>query len=102
MTATKITVGNVEIASLSDGLLEFDLCNFFPDIPAADWVPFHDHLTPERKVSFNLACFLVRSEGKTIAVDTGLGAKDTPKPPGANCWTTSPATASPPTTLTPS
>ena len=81
MTASKITIGNVEIASLSDGLLEFDICNFFPDIPAADWEPFHDHLTPERKVSFNLACFVVRSEGKTIAIDTGLGAKDTPETP---------------------
>ena len=64
MAASKITIGNVEIASLSDGLLEFDICNFFPDIPASEWEPFHDHLTPDRKVSFNLACFLVRSEGK--------------------------------------
>ena len=81
MAASKITIGNVEIASLSDGLLEFDICNFFPDIPASEWEPFHDHLTPDRKVSFNLACFLVRSEGKNIAIDTGLGAKDTPETP---------------------
>ena len=81
MAASKITVGNVEIASLTDGLLEFDICNFFPDIPASEWEPFHDHLTPDRKVSFNLACFLVRSEGKNIAIDTGLGAKDTPETP---------------------
>ena len=81
MTASKITIGNVEIASLTDGILEFDICNFFPDIPASDWEPFHDHLTPDHKVSFNLACFLIRSEGKTIAVDTGLGAKDTPETP---------------------
>ena len=81
MAASKITIGNVEIASLSDGLLEFDICNFFPDIPASDWEPFHDHLTPDRKVSFNLACFLVRSEGRNIAIDTGLGAKDTPETP---------------------
>ena len=81
MAASKITVGNVEIASLTDGLLEFDICNFFPDIPVSEWEPFHDHLTPDRKVSFNLACFLVRSEGKNIAIDTGLGAKDTPETP---------------------
>ena len=81
MAASKITIGNVEIASLSDGLLEFDICNFFPDIPASDWEPFHDHLTPDRKVSFNLACFLVRSDGRNIAVDTGLGAKDSPETP---------------------
>ena len=30
MAGNKITIGNVEITSLSDGILEFDLCNFFP------------------------------------------------------------------------
>ena len=37
----------------------------------------------ERQVRFNLACFLVRSEGKTILVDTGLGPKpaDSPETP---------------------
>jgi hypothetical protein len=29
----RITIGNVEITALSDGALEFDLCNFFPAIP---------------------------------------------------------------------
>ena len=33
MPGNKLTIGNVEITSLSDGLLEFDLCNFFPAIP---------------------------------------------------------------------
>ena len=28
-----IRVGDVEIVALSDGMLEFDLCNFFPTIP---------------------------------------------------------------------
>ena len=35
MASDKLTIGNVEITSLSDGILEFDLCNFFPDIPGA-------------------------------------------------------------------
>ena len=37
MASDKLTIGNVEITSLSDGILEFDLCNFFPDIPEDDW-----------------------------------------------------------------
>ena len=37
MPSPKITIGNVEIISLSDGVLEFDLCNFFPDLPAETW-----------------------------------------------------------------
>jgi len=45
MANNKIRVGNVEILSLSDGLLEFDLCNFFPTIPQEQWHPYEAHLT---------------------------------------------------------
>ena len=31
MAGNQVRVGNVEITSLSDGILEFDLCNFFPN-----------------------------------------------------------------------
>lgn len=80
MTAQKMMVGNVEITSLSDGAMEFDLCNFFPAISAENWLPYPEHLTPEHRVRFNLACFLVRSEGHTILVDTGLGPKPADSP----------------------
>ena len=83
MAGNRLTVGDVEIISLSDGALAFDLCNFFPTVPEENWQPYEDLLTPERQVKFNLACFLVRSDGKTILVDTGLGPKpaDAPETP---------------------
>ena len=83
MPDNTLTVGNVSITSLSDGLLEFDLCNFFPSVPEDDWQPYRDHLSPKGKVSFNLAAFLIRSDGKNILVDTGLGPKpaDAPETP---------------------
>jgi glyoxylase-like metal-dependent hydrolase (beta-lactamase superfamily II) len=83
MAGNRITIGNVEITSLSDGVLEFDLCNFFPSVPAGKWHPYEEHLTPERHVRFNLACFLVRSDGRNIVVDTGLGPRpaDAPETP---------------------
>lgn len=83
MASNTVRVGNVEITSLSDGILEFDLCNFFPSIPEDSWQPYQAHLTSERKVRFNLASFLVRSEGRNIVVDTGLGPKpaDAPETP---------------------
>ena len=82
MEAQKVIVGNVEITSLSDGALEFDLCNFFPTVPGEEWNPYQQHLMPERRVRLNLACFLVRSEGRSILVDTGLGPRpaDGPDP----------------------
>ena len=70
-----VRVGNVDILSLSDGMLEFDLCNFFPTIPPDDWHRYESHLTGEHKVRFNLGSYLIRADGRTILVDTGLGPK---------------------------
>ena len=81
MASDKLTIGNVEITSLSDGILEFDLCNFFPDIPGDDWKGQESHLSASHGVLFNLACFLIKSDGHIIAVDTGLGPKQTPETP---------------------
>ena len=73
MASHTLTIGNVEISSFSDGVIEFDLCNFYPSIPADNWKPYEYALTPDHGVSFNMASFLVRSDGRTILVDTGLG-----------------------------
>jgi len=80
----RVTVGKVEVTALSDGMLEFDLCNFFPDHKSdAEWQPYAQHLTAEHKVRFNLASYLLRSDGRTILVDTGMGARpvDAPETP---------------------
>ena len=83
MAPNVIRIGNVEIMQLSDGMLEFDLCNFFPTIPGEDWRGHESHLTPEHKVRFNLGSYLIRSNGRNILVDTGLGPRpaDTPDVP---------------------
>jgi glyoxylase-like metal-dependent hydrolase (beta-lactamase superfamily II) len=83
VTNNIVRVGNVEIMALSDGLLEFDLCNFFPTIPQDDWQPYESHLTPDHHVRFNLGSYLIRTEGRTVLVDTGLGPRpvDTPDVP---------------------
>jgi glyoxylase-like metal-dependent hydrolase (beta-lactamase superfamily II) len=80
MASDTIHIGNVEILSLSDGLLEFDLCNFFPTIPEEHWRPYESHLTAERHVRFNLGSYLIRADGRTILVDTGLGPKPAEMP----------------------
>src|SRR5206468_995237 len=88
-----IRVGDVEIMALSDGMLEFDLCNFFPTIPHDDWRPYESHLTEAHKVRFNLGSYLIRSDGRTVLVDTGLGPKpaDAPDAPWASsCMTSRP------------
>jgi glyoxylase-like metal-dependent hydrolase (beta-lactamase superfamily II) len=75
MARNVIRVGDVEIMSLSDGMLEFDLCNFFPTIEHEEWHQYGSHLTAAQKVRFNLGSYLIRSDGRTVLVDTGLGPK---------------------------
>jgi glyoxylase-like metal-dependent hydrolase (beta-lactamase superfamily II) len=75
VTNHNITVGNVEITSLSDGHLNFDPCAFFPSIDAGEWGPYPEALTGEHRVDLNIGSFLVRSDGRTILVDTGMGPK---------------------------
>src|SRR5437867_7601449 len=97
-----IRVGDVEILALSDGSLEFDLCNFFPTIPEDEWQPYGAHLTEAHKVRFNLGSYLIRADGRTILVDTGLGPPPRTRPTcrGASCCATSPPTACGPTRST--
>ena len=66
-------VGNVEILALSDGSIRFTPADFFPTIPEEAWDPYREYFTPEGEMIMNLGCFLLRSEGKTILIDTGLG-----------------------------
>ena len=73
MTAHTISVGNVEIAALSDGYLRFTPDNFFPSVPAERWEEYRDQLTADGKLELNVGSFLVRSEGRVILVDTGIG-----------------------------
>src|SRR5437867_12957003 len=80
MANNVIRVGDVGIMALSDGMLEFDLCNFFPTIPPDSWRQYESHLTEEHKVRFNLGSYLIRSDGRTILVDTGLGPKPADAP----------------------
>jgi glyoxylase-like metal-dependent hydrolase (beta-lactamase superfamily II) len=79
MASNVIRVGDVEIMALSDGTLEFDLCNFFPAIPEEHWQSHEAHLIDHR-VRFNLGSYLIRADGRTILIDTGLGPRPTDTP----------------------
>src|SRR6266566_3789317 len=82
MASNVVKVGDVEIMMLSDGMLEFDPCNFFPTIPEDNWKAYESHLH-EHKVRFNLGSYLIRAGGRTVLIDTGLGPRpaETPDAP---------------------
>jgi glyoxylase-like metal-dependent hydrolase (beta-lactamase superfamily II) len=65
-------VGNVEVTAVSDGEL-FLQQSFYPDVPAQAWGEYPEQLDAEGRVLMNLGSFVIRSGGKTILVDTGLG-----------------------------
>ena len=73
MTSNSVRIGNVEITSVSDGRAAILASQFFPTIPDRAWEPYRHELTPDGKIVMNIGSFLVRSDGKTVLVDTGLG-----------------------------
>ena len=73
MAGDTVTVGNVEITHLSDGRLGFSMDEMFPSLPDEAWEPYRDLLTPEGRLELNVGSYLLRSQGMTILVDTGLG-----------------------------
>ena len=73
MKEFKTTIGDVEITALSDGYIRFLPGDFFPRVPTGAWEPYHDALTAGGKLELNVGSFLLRSEGKAVLVDTGIG-----------------------------
>ena len=77
MPEARLTVGNVEIWSLNDNEATLPLRDVFPEVPAEAWAPYQRRYPggfsgPEHLLA-HFECYLIRSEGQTILVDTGLG-----------------------------
>ena len=73
MADYQVTVGDVEIISISDGTNEFPAAHVFPGVTAAEWERYPGTVSSEGKLKTNFGCFIIRSEGQTILVDTGIG-----------------------------
>jgi glyoxylase-like metal-dependent hydrolase (beta-lactamase superfamily II) len=67
-------VGDLEVWAVSDGVTHVDAGGMFGLVPRA---LFADHHAPaeDNTLGMALRCLLVRSRGKTILIDTGLGSK---------------------------
>ena len=71
--ADKVTVGNVEITAVIDMVPPpRDPSAMFPDTAPGDWAGYQDVLEGGQ-LQLYYGCFVVRSQGTTILVDTGLG-----------------------------
>jgi glyoxylase-like metal-dependent hydrolase (beta-lactamase superfamily II) len=82
MADYKITVGNCEIIPLTDLTMQFPWSVFFPSLKEEDYEAYRE-LYPacygDQKYVTDAGAYAVRSGGKTVLVDTGLG-------PGPHAW----------------
>ena len=79
MSNFRMNVGNVEIIALSDMSFPFPIPmdELWPKVPAEAWDAVRERY-PETfsgdRMLIEIGCYLVRSQGRTILIDTGYGA----------------------------
>ncbi len=79
-----MVVGSIELLPVLDAVGLTDYGEAYPDVPAEEWEPYralYPDLFAGDSWRVPCGCFLVRSGGTTILVDTGVG------PPGLWDWT---------------
>ena len=82
MTTERVTVGSVEIVSVLDGIMPAHPSFLFAGIPQEMYASaLGDELREDGTLPIKRGSFLVRSSGRTVLVDTGIGDKN-PQAPG--------------------
>ena len=77
--AERIKIGNVEIIAIQDCSAQAPWSVMFPHQTQEQWDPYAEYLTPDKKqLTLSISSFVVRSGGKTILIDTGIGNKSRP------------------------
>jgi glyoxylase-like metal-dependent hydrolase (beta-lactamase superfamily II) len=84
MTDTRMRIGDVEILALSDAIVDYPwpLDELYPGVPPAAWAPYRERYPEafggEGVYRSDYGCYLVRSGGRTVLVDTGMGPAGAP------------------------
>lgn len=73
--AAKHRLGNIDLAILSDGDFYLDAGATFGLVPRTMWEPFAGPLDAMHRLTLGLNSLLLRSEGKLILIETGVGDK---------------------------
>ena len=84
MPEAKLSVGNVDISVLTDMDVTLPLNQMFPDVPLEDWAPYQQRypgaFSGGDAARIHMGGFLLRSQGRTILVDTAT-AEPPDEPP---------------------
>jgi glyoxylase-like metal-dependent hydrolase (beta-lactamase superfamily II) len=71
----KHRLGNLDLAILSDGLFYMDAGATFGIVPRVMWEPYAGEIDNRHRLSLALNSLLLRSQGKLILIETGVGDK---------------------------
>lgn len=71
--ANNFQVGDIEVTVVSDGEAVMQPTQYFPASTAEAWEAHKQLLEPDGTLRFPFTCFVLRSGGKTVLIDTGLG-----------------------------
>src|SRR3954466_156871 len=78
------TFGAVRVLALRDAVVDYPwpLAELFPGVPDEAWTPFRERFPAAfggaQVWRSSYRCYLMRSEGRTVLVDTGMGAAGSP------------------------
>jgi len=73
--AEQTRVGNVSVMAVPDTIVSGSRSFMFPSVPEDAWAPWAHYLNPRGNLRMNIGSFVLRSNGQTVIVDTGLGEK---------------------------
>ena len=77
-----LKLGDLELLVVSDGVLRLDAGAVFGLTPRVMWEPYVPDIDGKHRLPMGLNCMIVRGQGKTVLVETGVGAKSG-RTPGA-------------------
>ncbi|MSQ11459.1 MAG: MBL fold metallo-hydrolase [Dehalococcoidia bacterium] len=77
--ADTLKIGKVELIAISDGALKAPVAMFFPKVTEQDWAKHPKAKAADGMVDLNFGSYIIRSGGRTVLVDTGMGPNPIPQ-----------------------
>lgn len=79
MSGARYNVGHLRVDVVSDGYFRQDAGGIFGLIPRELWEPLAGSPDERNRIRMALNCLLVRGDGRTVLIDTGVGNKIPPE-----------------------